>query len=99
MLEKPDLPDELLIACLQRDYGLRILQVDFLPLGADQHTAVYRVVADDARPYFLKLRRGAFDETTVAIPQLLAAQGLRPIIPPIATGAGQLWTRLDGFTA
>jgi len=35
MLEKPDLPDEQLIACLQRDYSLQIAQVDFLPLGND----------------------------------------------------------------
>jgi spectinomycin phosphotransferase len=97
MLEKPDLPDELLIACLQHDYGLRIVQVDFLPLGNDLNTAVYRVVADDARPYFLKLRSGAFDEITVAIPRLLSDQGMAQIIAPIATSAGQLWTRVDAF--
>ncbi len=97
MLEKPDLPDEQLIACLQRDYGLRVAQVDFLPLGNDLNTAVYRVVADDARPYFLKLRSGTFDEITVAIPRLLSDQGMAQIIAPIATSAGQLWTRLDAF--
>jgi spectinomycin phosphotransferase len=98
MLEKPDLPDEKLISCLQHDYGLRIVQVDFLPLGNDLNTAVYRVVAGDARPYFLKLRRGAFDETSVAIPRLLSDQGMAQIIAPIATSAGRLWTRLDDFT-
>jgi spectinomycin phosphotransferase len=97
MLEKPDLPDELLIACLQHDYGLRIVQVDFLPLGNDLNTAVYRVVADDARSYFLKLRSGAFDEITVAIPRLLSDQGMAQIIAPIATSAGQLWTRLEAY--
>jgi spectinomycin phosphotransferase len=97
MLEKPDLPDEQLIACLQHDYGLRIVQVDFLPLGNDRNTAVYRVVADDARPYFLKLRRGAFDEITVAIPRLLSDQGMAQIIAPIATNTGRLWARMDAF--
>jgi spectinomycin phosphotransferase len=97
MLVKPDLPDEQLIACLQRDYGLRIVQVEFLPLGADQNTAVYRVVADDARPYFLKLRSGDFDEITVEIPRLLSDQGIIQVIAPIATRAGQLWTRMDAF--
>jgi spectinomycin phosphotransferase len=99
MLEKPDLPDEQLIACLQHDYGLRIVQVDFLPLGNDMNTAVYRVVVDDARPYFLKLRGGNFDETTVAIPRLLSDQGMAQIIAPIATRAGRLWARVDAFTA
>jgi spectinomycin phosphotransferase len=97
MLEKPDLPDEQLIACLRDDYGLRIVQVAFLPLGNDLNTAVYRVVADNARPYFLKLRGGAFDETTVAIPRLLSDQGMAQIIAPIATSAGQLWARVDAF--
>ena len=95
MLEKPDLPDEQLIACLQHDYGLRIVQVDFLPLGNDMNTAVYRVVADDARPYFLKLRSGDFDEITVAIPRLLSDQGMAQIIAPIANqhrpGSGRAW--------
>src|SRR5215216_602011 len=97
MLEKPDLPDDVLIACLRHDYGLRIVKVEFLPLGNDPNTAVYRVVADDARPYFLKLRSGAFDEITVAIPRLLSDQGMAQIIAPIATSAGQLWTRVDAF--
>src|SRR5215212_2321781 len=97
MLEQPDLPDEQLIACLQRDYSLQIAQVDFLPLGNDLNTAVYRVVADDARPYFLKLRSGAFDEITVAIPRLLSEQGMAQAIAPIGTNAGQLWARIGDF--
>lgn len=97
MLEKPDLQDEKIIACLQADYSLRIVQVAFLPLGADQNTAVYRVVADDAAPYFLKLRRGVFDETSVALPKFLSEQGLRHIIAPLTTQAGPLWASLDAF--
>src|SRR5690349_11999590 len=97
MLEKPGLPDEQLIACLRHDYGLRIVEVDFLPLGADMNTAVYRVVADDGRPFFLKLRSGNFDEITVAIPRLLSDQGMAQIIAPIATSTGQLWARVDAF--
>jgi spectinomycin phosphotransferase len=99
MLEKPDLPDQLLIACLQRSYGLRIAEVDFLPLGADPHTAVYRVIADDQRPYFLKLRSGEFDEIAVAIPRLLSEQGMAEIIAPIPASTGQLWASVDAFAA
>jgi spectinomycin phosphotransferase len=97
MLEKPDLPDEKLISCLRDAYGLRIVQIAFLPLGADQNTAVYRVVADDATPYFLKLRGGAFDETTVSIPRLLSDRGMAQIIAPIETVERRLWTRMDDF--
>ena len=56
VLEKPDLQDENIIACLQDEYGLLVVQIAFLPLGADLNTAVYRVVADDETSYFLKLR-------------------------------------------
>jgi spectinomycin phosphotransferase len=97
MLEKPDLPDEKLVACLQDEYGLPVVQVDFLPLGADVNAAVYRVVADDETPYFVKLRRGVFDETSVALPKFLSNLGIRQIIAPLVTQTGQLWASLDAF--
>jgi spectinomycin phosphotransferase len=97
MLEKPDLPDEKLIACLRGDYGLSVAHISFLPLGNDVNTAVYRVVADDGTPYFVKLRSGAFDEATVAIPHFLRECGVRQIIAPIETRARRLWTRVDAF--
>jgi spectinomycin phosphotransferase len=98
MLEKPDLPDEQIRACLRDAYRVHAPQIAFLPLGADFNTAVYRAVADDGPPYFVKLRRGAFDELSVALPKWLSDQGVAQIIPPVVTQAGRLWTRLDGFT-
>ena len=75
MLEKPDLQDERIIACLQDDYGLRVAQIAFLPLGADLNAAVYRVVADDDAVYFLKLKQGVFDEpVAVKLAALLKAR-------------------------
>jgi spectinomycin phosphotransferase len=97
MLEKPDLQDEKISACLQGDYGLKVAQVTFLPLGADMNSAVYRVVGTDGRPYFLKLRSGVFDETSVALPKFLSDQGIEQIIAPLATQTGQLWAGLDAF--
>jgi spectinomycin phosphotransferase len=98
MLEKPDLSDDLLTKCLHDAFGLRASQLDFLPLGADVNTAVYRVSAGDGRPYFLKLRRGPLDEMSVAVPAFLAGRGLRQIISPLRTAARQLWSSLDPFT-
>lgn len=97
MLEKPALPDEKISACLQAEYGLPLAQVDFLPLGADLKTAVYRVVATDGRPYFLKLRRGFFDETSVVLPKFLSDQGLTQIIAPLPARSGQLWASLEAY--
>ncbi len=97
MLEKPDLPNEDLIACLRAEYGLPVTQVTFLPLGADVNTAVYRAVAGGGRPYFVKSRRGDFDEMSVTLPKFLSEQGITPIIAPLATNTGQLWADLNVF--
>ena len=54
MLEKSDLEDEILARCLMTEYGLRVGQISFLPLGGDLSTAVYRVVADDKKSILLQ---------------------------------------------
>jgi spectinomycin phosphotransferase len=95
VLEKPDIQDERIIACLQDEYGLTIVQLTFLPLGADLNTAVYRLVARDETPYFLKLRSGVFDEICATLPKILSDQGIGQIIAPLATQQGQLWASLD----
>jgi spectinomycin phosphotransferase len=97
VLEKPDLQDQLIISRLQDGYGLHVAQVTFLPLGADVNTAVYRVGTYDEIAYFLKLRKGVFDETTVAVPQFLKAQGIQSIIAPLETTAQQRWASLGAF--
>ncbi|MHB0877651.1 MAG: phosphotransferase [Anaerolineae bacterium] len=94
MLEKPDIADEAIIACLWDHYGLSIREVTFLPLGADRNTAVYRAVATDETPYFVKLRRGAFDETAVTLPKFYSDQGVAEIIAPLVARTGRLWVRL-----
>lgn len=98
MLEKPDLHDETLIACLQSAYGLAVRTINFLPLGVDVNTAVYRAVTADNKAYFVKLRSGRFDETSVTLPKFYSNQGIAQIIPPLITKSGQLWAKLDTFT-
>lgn len=90
MLEKPYIPDQLIISRLKEEYDLRVAELTFLPLGADLGTAVYRVVADDGTAYFLKLRKG-FDEITVTVPLFLKSQGIQEIIPPFETKSKQGW--------
>jgi spectinomycin phosphotransferase len=97
MLEKPDIQDEKIIACLQDEYDIEVDQIGFLPLGADVNTAVYRVVTVEGIPYFLKLRNGFFDPTSVALPKFLSDQGIAQIIPPIGIKTGRLWGNLDTY--
>jgi spectinomycin phosphotransferase len=98
MLEKPDVKDEKIITCLKYEYGLSIDKIAFLPLGADLNTAVYRAVADDETPYFVKLRRGDFDEASVTVPKFLSDLGIKQIIPALPTETGQLWASLPPYT-
>jgi spectinomycin phosphotransferase len=96
MLEKPDIDDEKIITCVRVAYGLPISELTFLPLGADQNTAVYRAVTEDDTPYFLKLRWN-FDDISVKVPRFLYEQGITEIIVPLATQTGQLSAPLDDF--
>ena len=99
MLEKPDIQDEKIVACLQAEYGLPVAQIAFLPLGADSNSAVYRVTTTDGASYFLKLRGGHFDEASVAVPRYLADRGMKEVIPPLVTRDGKLWASLATFKA
>jgi spectinomycin phosphotransferase len=96
MLEKPNIPDELIISRLQVEYNLHVTDLTFLPLGADLGTAVYRVVAEDGTAYFLKLRKG-FDEITVTVPLFLRSQGIQQIIAPFETKSRQGWADLGEY--
>jgi len=96
MLERPDLPDEKIIGCLHDAFGLHVEQATFLPLGW-VNNALYRIIADNGTPYFLKLRRGPFNEMAVAVPDFLHAQGIRQVVAPIATTTHKLWVREQGF--
>jgi spectinomycin phosphotransferase len=97
MLEKPDIQDEKIIACLEVEYGLQIIQIAFLPLGGNLCTAVYRAVAPQGTSYFCKLRCSNFDEVSVELPGFLSAQGITQIIPPLPSRTGQLRVKLEAF--
>lgn len=99
MLIKPDLEDEEIVKCLRDAYGLNVEEISFLPLGADFNTAVYRVTASSKKNYFLKLRRGEFNDAAVSVPKYLADLGFEQVIPPLASKVGRLWTNLASFKA
>ncbi len=96
MLTKPDIPDDTIITCLEESFGLRPLQVTFLPLGYE-NSAIYRVTIDDGSPCFLKLLKGNFNEITVAVPAFLHARGIPQVLSPLATALHTLWLHQHGF--
>ena len=97
MLTPPDLSADMMLACLRESYGLRMARVTFQPIGQDVNNFHYRADAEDGTPYFLRLRRGDFDEVAVAVPAFLRAQGILAVMAPIATVAGRLWASAHGF--
>jgi spectinomycin phosphotransferase len=97
MLKPPNIAYTQLTSALQRAYGLEVRQIDFLPLGADVNTAVYRVITKDHSSYFMKLRRGAFNEPSVTYPKYLHDQGVQHIIPVLPNDNGGLWTDIREF--
>jgi spectinomycin phosphotransferase len=97
MLTPPDISNDAIASHVREVWGPHIRQVTFLPIGADEFAAVYRLDAEDGAAYFLKLKWRAFDEVTVALPAFLHAQGILPVMTPIATTASRLWTSAHGF--
>lgn len=99
MYEPPDLPESRIAGRLSDAYGLPVRRLEFLPVGADIHTAVYRVETAQGSAYFLKLRRH-FDPVTVLVPRFLSEQGVRQVAAPLRTRDGELWSGgLEGYTA
>ena len=96
MLEKPDIPDELIVSRLQEAYGLHADALTFLPLGNDLGSAVYRVVKNDGTAYFLKLRKG-FIEISVTVPLFLKSQGVQEIIVPFETKSKKHWADFGDY--
>ncbi len=97
MIEKPDIRDEEITGRLWEEYGLPDAHVQFLPLGWDVHTAVYRAVVPEGGAYFLKLRKGTFNPVSVALPRYLAGQGIRAVIAPLETRDRRLWGSLETY--
>lgn len=91
MLTPLELSDKTIITCLQDNFGLRIADVTFLPIGADANAAVYRVNTMEGSSYFLKLKHGEFDESTVAIPFFLHERGISAVMAPIKSTSNRLW--------
>jgi spectinomycin phosphotransferase len=98
MLTSPDIAHDTIQKCLAETYGLQATHTEFLPLGADVHSAVFRVQADDGTAYFLKLRSGDFDKTAVAVPAFLHHdKGIAAVMAPLQTTDRQLSVRHHGF--
>lgn len=94
MLEKLSLDDEKIAACLNAAYGLRVTEIEFLPLGYDSYAGVYRV-RSRGQDYFLKAKRDPVDDLSLSIPRYLKAQGIEQVVAPLPTSTQQPYGRAE----
>jgi spectinomycin phosphotransferase len=97
MLTPPDLSADAIVAQLCDAFGVDVVRVSFLPIGADADAAVYRLESADGTAYFLKLRRARFDEIAVAVPAFLHQHAAPAVMAPLSTTGGALWASGHGF--
>jgi len=98
MREQPSIPEERLRACLQDQYDLIPVTLEFLPRGLDYNSWVYRVVSEQGASYLLKARSGSLYEPSCFVPNYLRDQGIAPVVAPLPTKSDALWTKLVDWT-
>jgi hypothetical protein len=94
MHEPPSIPEEQLRACVQDQYALSAVTLEFLPLGLDTRAGVYRVVSEQGTPYLLKAKSGSLYEPSCLVPRYLREQGVAAVVDPLPTRRRTLWTQL-----
>jgi spectinomycin phosphotransferase len=97
MLEKPDLADEKIAASLEDNYGISTAEIEFLQLGADSNSWVYRVSAKDRNVYFLKAKKGSPYLPSLVIPRFLRDHGIHQAVAPLPSRSQALWQPLEGY--
>ncbi len=97
-IKKQSLSDQLLISCLNTNYGIEVASLTFLALGADMNASVYKAEGHNRISYFVKVKRGCTDDISVMIAELLHNAGIKQIILPIKTTHGQSSHRIENFT-
>jgi len=90
--------NQCIIDCLKTDYGIEVVTLTFLALGADMDASVYKAETHEQCSYFVKLKRGHPHDISTDILELLHNAKIQQIILPIKTIHGQLTQRSDNFT-
>ncbi|MBV8802180.1 MAG: phosphotransferase [Gammaproteobacteria bacterium] len=87
-----------IISCLSTEYGIKVVKLIFLPIGADMNASVYKAETNDQSNYFIKLKRGHHHDISASIISLLHSTGIQHIIPPIRNVRGEPIQPIGDFT-
>jgi spectinomycin phosphotransferase len=98
MREPPRIAEEQLRTCLQDQYDLGLVTLEFLPLGHDYDAGVYHAVSKQGTAYLLKVTSRPLYEERCLVPRYLNDQGIASVVAPLRTRSGALWTVLSDWT-
>ncbi|HEX2620134.1 MAG TPA: aminoglycoside phosphotransferase family protein [Phototrophicaceae bacterium] len=98
MLEKPTLPDDVIVITLRDEYDINVTRLEFLPVGNDATAWVYRVTDIDGQLWFLKVRKGAVYPPVLHVPRYLKDQGIEQVVAPIPDRQGRLHIEIENFS-
>ena len=85
-------------AGLRDGYGVRVDRLELEVAGADVNAWTWRLLADDGRRLFLKLRREV-RPAAILVPRFLRTIGFDEVVAPIPTLAGAASLAINGWTA
>src|SRR5262249_27127106 len=97
MIEKPDIPDEIIASALQVNYSISVNSVKFLPVGNDASAWAYRVDTNHGDAYFLKIKKGISNLSGLFVPHFLKDSGIKQAVAPLSNKMQALSTHRDGF--
>jgi spectinomycin phosphotransferase len=98
MRKPPRILEEHLRTCLQDQYDLSPVTLEFLPRGKDYNAGVYRVVSEQGTAYLLKVTSRSLYEPSCLVPRYLSNQGITSVVAPVPTKSQALWTKLVDWT-
>lgn len=98
MRHLPKLTDAAIRAAVLSHYNLSLTALEFLPIGNDLLSFVYRAEAGDGTSYLLKLRgvRG-FRAPSLIVPRCFYEQGIPHIVAPVPTTDRRLWVEMGSY--
>lgn len=96
MVKKQFPSEQDIINFIKTVYGIDVIKLAFLPLGADMNASIYKAIAQN-NSYFVKLKWGQNHTNNTDILELLHEAGVQVILPH-KTMEGQLTQHIGDFT-
>jgi spectinomycin phosphotransferase len=96
VIEKPDVPDDVILRALEECYSIREAKLEFVPRGLDAAAWSFRVDAG-GQAYFLKVSRRTEEVVGAWMPLFLSEQGIEQVIPALPAKSGKPHAVVDGL--